>query len=207
MTRLTGVFCCIFVGVACAMAVCVDSVSANNQEDAVVKNTNLLRLEKTNSCPDCNLSGLNLNKLDLRGADLQGADLRNAKMHLVNLAGADLRDTLLEGAVMVGADLAKADLRGAMLGARSLDGAYVVGALLDEQRPDANKEAIAENAAEGSVNQVTGAGELVTVRSEEEVPMVKTTVKAPTPKKLSPIRTATLRDPQQTIEEPDAQPM
>lgn len=200
MTRLTGIVCRAFVCIACVFNIFTAIVFADTRQEPDGNSGNLLRLEKTNSCPGCDLSGLNLNRMDLKGADLQGADLRNTKLHLVNLAGANLKESLLEGAVMVGADLAGADLRGARIDERSLDGAYLAGALLDEPSLDfAQEDGGADQKRGGEVYGGAQADALVTVRSEGEVIMVQSQVEAPAPKKLSPFKAANLDE---NLEEP-----
>ncbi len=111
---------CIFVGdKSCWSA---SSITARENLDILIK---------TNSCRDCDLSGLNLNRMDLSGADLEGADLSLTKLFLVNLSQANLKNAKLNGAVFGGADLGDADLRGADLRGANLDGAYLGGALLE----------------------------------------------------------------------------
>ncbi|MEM8810453.1 MAG: pentapeptide repeat-containing protein, partial [Cyanobacteria bacterium P01_G01_bin.38] len=70
----------------------------------------LQRLQLTENCEACDLSGS-----DLSGMHLIGSDLRNA-----NLVGADLSYVNLEGADLTGADLTGANLTGAFLTNASL---------------------------------------------------------------------------------------
>lgn len=195
---MTGGTCRIIICIVLAITGTVHAAYAASTNKETGKSIDLLRLEKTKICPGCDLKGLTLNRMDLKGADLQGADLRNARLHLANLAGADLRDSLLEGAIMVGADLAGADLRGAQLGENSLDGAYIAGAVFDQQRTDKTEELCGESIitgeAQSAVPQKEDGGGLVTVRSEEEVPIVKANFGVPSPKTLQPIQSATLHD-------------
>lgn len=100
-------------------------------ESSITARENLDVLIKTNSCRDCDLSGLNLNRMDLSGADLEGADLSLSKLFLVDLSQANLKNAKLNGAVFGGADLGDADLRGADLRGANLEGAYLGGALLE----------------------------------------------------------------------------
>lgn len=99
---------------------------------------NRRQLLETNSCPGCDLSGLNLDRVNLKGANLEGANLSHVKLHLASLAKANLRNTDLRDAEFGGADLADADLRGADLRGASFVGAYLVGAKVDNE-VDLNK--------------------------------------------------------------------
>lgn len=79
---------------------------------------NLSRFRSTNSCPGCDLRGVDLDSgflgsANLSGADLAGANLRNAMLVEANLSGASLRDANLTGARLRGANLSGADLAGA----------------------------------------------------------------------------------------------
>lgn len=94
---------------------------------------NRRQLIETNSCPGCDLSGLNLDRVNLKGANLEGANLSHVRLHLASLTKANLRNTDLRDAEFGGADLAEADLRGADLRGTSFDGAYLVGAKVDNK--------------------------------------------------------------------------
>jgi uncharacterized protein YjbI with pentapeptide repeats len=96
-----------------------------------IQENNRKRLIATNSCPGCDLSGINLDRVNLPGANLEGANLSRTKLHLATLAKANLRKTILRGAEFGGSDLAGADLRGADLRGATFAGAYFVGAQLD----------------------------------------------------------------------------
>ncbi len=99
-------------------------------ESTLIKK-NIATLEKTKSCPGCDLKGAVLERMDLSKANLEGADLTGAKLFLSDLTGANLRKTHLEKAIFGGADLAGADLRGANLNGADLSTAYIVGAKFD----------------------------------------------------------------------------
>ncbi len=94
---------------------------------------NRKQLIETNSCPGCDLSGLNLDRVNLTGANLEGANLSHVTLHLASLAKANLRNTDLRDAEFGGADLAGADLRGADLIGASFVGAYLAGAKVDNE--------------------------------------------------------------------------
>jgi len=207
MTKLTGLSCHILFYIVSVLVIVAGGAGVEAKEQMAGRNSDLLRLEKTNSCPECDLRGMNLNRMDLKDADLQGADLRNARMHLVNLAGADLRHANLEGAVLVGADLAGADLRGAILGERSLDGAYLAKALIDQPQAGASGEAIDAAETHGAAVDELGAGGVVAVRSEQDVSVVHTAAETPSPKKPQPMRTATMQEAEKTVDENDTQSM
>ncbi len=102
---------------------------AGSDSDRVKEN--ISTVQKTKSCPGCDLSGADLNRMDLSGANLQGADLTDAKLYLVNFSGADLQNAHLQRASLGGADLTGADLRGADLSEAELNGAYLKGAKFD----------------------------------------------------------------------------
>jgi len=100
---------------------------------------NFQQLMETNSCPNCDLSGVVLNRVDLSGANLEGANLAGAKLYLANLTGTNLKNANLQGTALGGADLTDADLRGANLTGAIMEGAYLVGARMNgdvvTQRP------------------------------------------------------------------------
>lgn len=121
---------CGFVVFLCSFVILCLADNGYSEGSVTVKE-NLQKLIKTNSCRECDLSGVNLNRVDLSDADLEGTDLSKAKMYLTNLSRANLRNADLRGVVFGGADLADADLRGADLRGTSLDGAYLGGTLLD----------------------------------------------------------------------------
>jgi len=91
------------------------------------------QLIETNSCPGCDLSGLDLDRENLTGANLEGANLSGVKLRLATLAQANLRNTDLRDAEFDGSDLAEADLRGADLRGATFTGAYLVGAKFDDE--------------------------------------------------------------------------
>jgi len=62
-----------------------------------------------------NLKAANLKKANLRNANLKKADLRKADLYKADLTGADLSGADLEGALISGADLSGADINGAVL--------------------------------------------------------------------------------------------
>ena len=106
---------------------------------------NRKQLIETNSCPGCDLSGVNLDRENLTGANLEGANLSNVKLHLATLANANLRNTDLRNAEFGGSDLANADLRGADLRGTTFVGAYLVGSQFDN-------EAVMDQPSEGVVS-------------------------------------------------------
>ncbi len=97
-----------------------------------IQEENRKKLMATNSCQNCDLSGMNLDRIQLQGANLEGANLSQAKVRLSSLAKANLRNTNLRNAQFGGSDLADADLRGADLQGATFVGAYLVGAQLDK---------------------------------------------------------------------------
>ncbi len=79
---------------------------------------NLEKVRNTNSCPGCDLRGVDLDSgflsnANLSGANLSGANLSSAMLVEANLSGAVLVDANLRGATLRGADLSGADLSGA----------------------------------------------------------------------------------------------
>ncbi len=111
---------------------------------------NRKQLVTTNSCPGCDLSGVNLDRLQMQGANLEGANLSQAKVRLSSLAKANLRRANLQNAQFGGSDLADADLRGARIQGATFVGAYVVGVQLDKgvalDQSSAEPVAVAEQA-------------------------------------------------------------
>lgn len=77
---------------AIAMGLLYGKVMAFNPVD-------LTRLQQTNSCAYCNLSGVHLLGADLTNADLREADLTNADLYHSNLTGANLTRAILSNAV------------------------------------------------------------------------------------------------------------
>lgn len=108
------------------------SFAGQGSEQAKVQE-NRKQLIETNSCPGCDLSGVNLDRENLTGANLEGANLSNVRLHLATLASANLRNTDLRNAEFGGSDLANADLRGASLGGATFVGAYLVGTQFDKE--------------------------------------------------------------------------
>jgi uncharacterized protein YjbI with pentapeptide repeats len=81
--------------------------------------SDLERLQQTNSCQNCNLKGVNLAGATLMGANLEGANLQGVSKPTIlasaNLKNADLSEAKLSGAVLFqanleGANLSRADL-------------------------------------------------------------------------------------------------
>lgn len=91
------------------------------------------RLIETNSCPRCDLTGVDLERVNLPGANLEGANLTRANLHLATLTKANLQNSVLRSAVLKGSDLADADLRGADLRGADFTGAYLIGTKLDHK--------------------------------------------------------------------------
>ena len=80
----------------------------------------LKKLEETNKCVNCDLSGADLRGSILNDANLLGANLRDADLEGVNLDGAnlglaDLRGVNLDGASLRDAKLHRARMKGAVL--------------------------------------------------------------------------------------------
>ena len=90
------------------------------------------KLLDTNSCYECDLSGVDLSGEDLSGFDLEGADLSGAILNDTDLAGTNLKGVSLQGAQMRNADLRRADLYKANLSGADLTDADFRGALTDE---------------------------------------------------------------------------
>ncbi|MDO8947062.1 MAG: pentapeptide repeat-containing protein [Desulfocapsaceae bacterium] len=118
---------------------------AGQGNDHVHAQDNRKQLIETNSCPGCDLSGVNLDRENLTGANLEGANLSNVRLHLATLANANLRNTNLRDAEFGGSDLANADLRGADLRGTTFVGAYLVGTQFDN-------EAVMDQPSEGVVS-------------------------------------------------------
>ncbi|MEO0456464.1 MAG: pentapeptide repeat-containing protein [Cyanobacteria bacterium P01_A01_bin.114] len=70
----------------------------------------LKRLQLTENCEGCDLSGANLSGQHLIGSDLRNANLVGANLSYANLEGADLSNADLTGANLTGAFLTNADL-------------------------------------------------------------------------------------------------
>lgn len=132
---------------------------------------NRKQLLATNSCPGCDLSGVNLDRVNLTGANLEGANLSRVKLHLATLAQANLRNTDLRGAEFGGSDLAGADLRGADLRGATFVGAYLVGVKLDKE-VDLNQPA-EELATEAAPVRESGADTGVPVQEEQPASVVE----------------------------------
>ena len=81
-------------------------------------NPDLVKLQETNKCIECNLAGVNLRKAKLKGANLSGANLSGA-----NLSGAKLEDSNLIGANLSGANLSEANLMDSDVSRANLSGA------------------------------------------------------------------------------------
>lgn len=109
----------------------VQRVDAGQHSGPVEIENNIKKLQETNNCAQCDLSGADLTRIDLSGANLEGANLAGAKMFLTNLSGANLKNCDLRRAMFGGADLGNADLSGADLTGASLAGAYMGGTILD----------------------------------------------------------------------------
>jgi uncharacterized protein YjbI with pentapeptide repeats len=121
----------------------------------------LRRLQSTNQCPGCNLTGIRLSEAklpnailsganissasisnskltnaDLSGANLAYINLTRADLSGANMSSADLRVAILTDAKLQKANLSKANLSGAALfdanlTGANLDGANLTGAFLD----------------------------------------------------------------------------
>jgi len=100
-------------------------------QDKVLENRK--RLIETNSCPRCDLTGVDLERVNLPGVNLEGANLTRANLYLATLTKANLQNTVLRSAVLKGSDLADADLRGADLRGADFTGAYLIGTKLDRK--------------------------------------------------------------------------
>jgi len=100
-------------------------------QDTVLENKK--RLIETNSCPRCDLTGVDLERVNLPGANLEGANLTRANLYLATLTKANLQNAVLKSAVLKGSDLADADLRGTDLRGADFTGAYLIGTKLDRK--------------------------------------------------------------------------
>jgi len=109
-----------------------DFAFAGQDTDQGLSQGNRKQLIETNSCPGCDLSGLDFDRANLTGANLEGANLSKIKLRLATLVQANLRNTDLRDAELGGSDLAEVDLRGADLRGATFTGAYLVGAKLDD---------------------------------------------------------------------------
>ncbi len=127
-------------------------MAEQNINQATVENSKE-QLLATNSCPRCDLSGVDLDRANLTGANLEGAILSKAKFRLATLTKANLRNTDLRDAELGGADLADADLRGADLRGTILAGAYLVGAQFDKEMSarQSSEAMVAANDSAGNV--------------------------------------------------------
>ncbi len=127
-------------------------MAEQNRNQTAVENSKE-QLLATNSCPRCDLSGVDLDRANLTGANLEGAILSKAKFRLATLTKANLRNTDLRDAELGGADLAEADLRGADLRGATLAGAYLVGAQFDNEMiaRQSSDAIVAENDSAGNV--------------------------------------------------------
>jgi len=110
---------------------CFVNSSLYAAQDKVEENKK--RLVETNSCPRCDLTGVDLERVNLPGANLEGANLTRANLYLATLTKANLQNTVLRSAVLKGSDLADADLRGADLRGADFTGAYLIGTKLDRK--------------------------------------------------------------------------
>ncbi|MGJ3247003.1 MAG: pentapeptide repeat-containing protein [Elainellaceae cyanobacterium] len=73
------------------------------------------QLLQTNTCENCDLSGVNLSNFDLEGANLQGANLQNSILSHSQMSRANLSSANLQGAILSAADLRGANLQNAQL--------------------------------------------------------------------------------------------
>ena len=87
-------------------------------------NPDLVKLQETNKCIECNLAGVNLRKAKLKGANLSGANLSGA-----NLSGAKLMDSNLIGANLSGANLSEANFSDSDVSRANLSGANLSKAI------------------------------------------------------------------------------
>ena len=117
----------------------VDTVQekAEHAEDgaaatAALREKMIEKLLDTNSCYECDLTGVDLSGKDLSGADLEGSDLSGAILNKTDLAGTNLKGVSLRGAQLIDADLRRADLYKADLSDADLTDADFRGALTDE---------------------------------------------------------------------------
>lgn len=90
--------------------------------------TDRARLNMTNACEACDLSGEFFFQVNLSGANLHDAQLPKTDLTRANLSGANLSDANLWQAKLTMADLTDADLRLAYLGEANLSGADLTGA-------------------------------------------------------------------------------
>lgn len=95
-------------------------------------NPDLVKLQETGECIECNLAGVNLRKAKLRvanlsGANLSGANLSGAKLEGSNLIGANLSGANLSGANLMDSDVSRANLSGANLREAVASRSYFIG--------------------------------------------------------------------------------
>lgn len=91
----------------------------------------LERLQKTNQCPMCDLSGANLEDANLFGANLVNANLTGANLAGANLGAANLTDANLTGAKLIRTYFHQATLENTNLSQADLTGAYLKGVTLN----------------------------------------------------------------------------
>ncbi|MFN9628607.1 MAG: pentapeptide repeat-containing protein [Cyanobacteriota bacterium] len=118
----------------------------------------LQRLEQSNSCNRCDLSGADLAHKDLysatiNGANLTGADLSGSLMSDSRLAQATLEGANLQGVYLTGADLSNATLSHANLSNGKLTNAILRGTSLNE----ADLQGADLSSADLRQSQLTGA--------------------------------------------------
>ncbi len=144
LIRVTFVSCVLFISLVFPF---VHQSIADQHNSAAEIQQNIKKLQESNNCAQCDLSGADLTRMDLSDANLEGANLARAKMFLTNLSGANLKNSDLRGAMFGGADLGSTDMRGADLTGASLAGAYMAGALLDGEMvtttPDKDEDIVA----------------------------------------------------------------
>ena len=95
----------------------------------------LQRLQSTNQCPGCNLTGIRLSEAKLPNAKLSGANISsasisNSKLPNADFSGANLSYINLTRADLTGANMSNADLRVAILTDAKLEKANLSNANL-----------------------------------------------------------------------------
>lgn len=122
--------------ISLAMRVCAFAafmVAGTTPVAHAFKQEDIDRLEKTNTCIECDLSGISwigarLTGADLYGANLSGANFGTAELSKANLTSANLIGTNLSGANLSDASLIGAKLRGTNLVLADLSGTHLSGA-------------------------------------------------------------------------------
>ena len=96
-------------------------LQASNAQAPATISTPLIKLLERNSCPRCDLRGVDLSNMNLVGANLQYADLTGANLTRTNLRGANLSNAILVNVQLIETKLSGANLRNANLSDIDID--------------------------------------------------------------------------------------